>query len=81
MIRNLRYGSQYPLLGKSFLLSYTAWIGLILQNETKGSRITTSATRLARLANATRGITATGDLEPIYLREPHITLPKARPPL
>ncbi len=40
-----------------------------------------SAARLARLANAARGITATGDLEPIYLREPHITLPKARPPL
>ena len=40
-----------------------------------------SAARLARLAGAARGITATGDLEPIYLREPHITLPKARPPL
>ena len=35
-----------------------------------------SAARLARLADAARGITATGDLEPIYLREPHITLPK-----
>ena len=40
-----------------------------------------SAARLARLAGAGRGITATGDLEPIYLREPHITLPKVRPPL
>ncbi len=40
-----------------------------------------SAVRLARLASAGRGITATGDLEPIYLREPHITLPRARPPL
>ena len=40
-----------------------------------------SAVRLARLAGAGRGITATGDLEPIYLREPHITLPKVRPPL
>jgi len=35
-----------------------------------------SAVRLARLAHAARGITATGDLEPIYLREPHITLTK-----
>jgi len=35
-----------------------------------------SAARLARLAHAARGITATGDLEPIYLREPHITQPK-----
>lgn len=40
-----------------------------------------SAARLARLADAARGITATGDLEPIYLREPHITQPKVRPPL
>ena len=40
-----------------------------------------SAARLARLAEAARGITATCDLEPIYLREPHITLPKVRPPL
>lgn len=38
-----------------------------------------SATRLARLTAAGRGITAIGDLEPIYLREPHITLPKVRP--
>lgn len=38
-----------------------------------------SAVRLARLAAAERGINATGDLEPIYLREAHITLPKARP--
>ena len=35
-----------------------------------------SAVRLARLAHAGRGLTATGDLEPIYLREPHITQPK-----
>ena len=40
-----------------------------------------SAVRLARLASAGRGITATGDLDPISLREPHITLPKVRPPL
>ena len=40
-----------------------------------------SAVRLARLAHTARGLTATGDLEPIYLREPHITQPKARPPL
>ncbi|MCE9610379.1 MAG: tRNA (adenosine(37)-N6)-threonylcarbamoyltransferase complex dimerization subunit type 1 TsaB [Chthoniobacter sp.] len=37
-----------------------------------------SAGRLARLAQMGRGITATGELEPIYLREPHITQPKAR---
>ena len=35
-----------------------------------------SAARLARLASTARGLTATGDLEPIYLREPHITQPK-----
>ena len=39
-----------------------------------------SAARLARLAHTARGLTATRDLEPIYLREPHITQPKARPP-
>ncbi len=38
-----------------------------------------SAVLLAHLAAAGRGITATGDLEPIYLREPHITQPKSRP--
>ncbi len=37
-----------------------------------------SAVRLARLAAEDRGIVARGDLEPIYLREPHITQPKAR---
>ena len=37
-----------------------------------------SAAKLARLAEAGRGIVVTGDLEPIYLREPHITQPKAR---
>lgn len=37
-----------------------------------------SATLLARLAAAGRGITARGDLEPIYLREPHITQPKQK---
>ncbi len=37
---------------------------------------TPSAERLARLAQAGRGIVATGILEPIYLSEPHITLPK-----
>lgn len=35
-----------------------------------------SAIILARLAGANRGIVARGDLEPIYLREPHITQPK-----
>lgn len=37
-----------------------------------------SAVRLARLAGKDRGIVARGELEPIYLREPHITQPKAR---
>ena len=36
-----------------------------------------SAVVLARLAAEGRSIVATGDLEPIYLREPHITMPKA----
>lgn len=35
-----------------------------------------SAERLARLAELGRGISARGDLEPIYLRDPHITQPK-----
>lgn len=37
-----------------------------------------SAAILARLAAAGAAITARGDLEPIYLREPHITRPKPR---
>jgi tRNA threonylcarbamoyl adenosine modification protein YeaZ len=37
-----------------------------------------SATILAKLAAQNRGITATENLEPIYLREPHITRPKAK---
>lgn len=37
-----------------------------------------SASLLARLAEQDRGITARGELEPIYLREPHITQPKPR---
>ena len=40
-----------------------------------------SAIRLAALAAADKGIVARGDLEPIYLREPHITRPKATPRL
>lgn len=36
-----------------------------------------SAEKLARLGERGVGIHATGDLEPIYLREPHITQPKA----
>ena len=36
------------------------------------------ALTLARLAADGRGIFAEGDLEPLYLREPHITLPKPR---
>ena len=35
-----------------------------------------SAERLARLAELGVGIHSTGNLEPIYLREPHITQPK-----
>lgn len=38
-----------------------------------------SASRLAQLAASGRGIIATENLEPIYLREPHITQPKQRP--
>ena len=38
-----------------------------------------SAALLAQLAAAGRSIAAEGDLEPIYLREPHITQPKPRP--
>ncbi len=38
-----------------------------------------SAAVLARLASEDRGIVARGDLEPIYLREPHITQPRPRP--
>ena len=37
-----------------------------------------SAVVLAKLAAEGRGIVATGDLEPIYLREAHITTPAAR---
>ncbi len=36
------------------------------------------AITLARLAAEGRGIFVEGDLEPLYLREPHITLPKPR---
>jgi len=36
-----------------------------------------SARRLAAWAIQQRGVLMTGDLEPIYLREPHITQPKA----
>jgi tRNA threonylcarbamoyladenosine biosynthesis protein TsaB len=38
-----------------------------------------SAIILARLATEGRGIIATENLEPIYLREPYITQPKSRP--
>jgi tRNA threonylcarbamoyladenosine biosynthesis protein TsaB len=37
-----------------------------------------SAVFLARLASEGKSIIATGDLEPIYLREPHITQPATR---
>ncbi len=40
-----------------------------------------SALRLARLARAGRSIAMRGDLEPIYLRDPHITQPRATPRL
>ena len=36
------------------------------------------ALTLAHLAAEARGICAEGELEPLYLREPHITLPKPR---
>ena len=38
-----------------------------------------SARRLVALAAAGRSILAEGTLEPLYLREPHITQPKVRP--
>jgi tRNA threonylcarbamoyl adenosine modification protein YeaZ len=38
-----------------------------------------SAALLARLAAIGRGIVSSGVLEPIYLREPHITQPKSKP--
>jgi tRNA threonylcarbamoyladenosine biosynthesis protein TsaB len=38
-----------------------------------------SAVKLAVLASTNTGIIATDNLEPIYLREPHITQPKQRP--
>lgn len=40
-----------------------------------------SALKLALLASTHTGIIATDNLEPIYLREPHITQPKTRPGL
>jgi hypothetical protein len=39
-----------------------------------------SAAIVGKLAFAQQGLTARGDLEPIYLREPHITRPKPRVP-
>jgi tRNA threonylcarbamoyl adenosine modification protein YeaZ len=38
-----------------------------------------SAARLAHLAASDRGIVTRGDLEPLYLRDPYITQPKALP--
>lgn len=38
-----------------------------------------SAAILGRLAGQARSIVQTGDLEPLYLRDPHITQPKVRP--
>jgi tRNA threonylcarbamoyladenosine biosynthesis protein TsaB len=38
-----------------------------------------SAERLAHLAETGRGISARDNLEPIYLRDPHITQPKMKP--
>lgn len=37
------------------------------------------AERLARLAAEGRSIASRGNLEPLYLREPHITVPKKKP--
>ena len=45
----------------------------------QAQRALPSALLLARLAAEDRGIVARGDLEPIYLREPHITRPKPSP--
>lgn len=38
-----------------------------------------SAAILARLSGQSRSVVQTGDLEPLYLRDPHITQPKVRP--
>jgi tRNA threonylcarbamoyladenosine biosynthesis protein TsaB len=47
--------------------------------EFPGTRIALpSAAEIARLAAENIGAPVTGDLEPIYLREPHITQPKTR---
>ena len=44
-----------------------------------GAKLThPSAVKLARMAERGHGIHSKGDLEPIYLRAPHITLPKKR---
>jgi tRNA threonylcarbamoyladenosine biosynthesis protein TsaB len=40
-----------------------------------------SAKNLAALASSGRSIAQRGDLEPLYLRDPHITTPKARLPV
>lgn len=40
-----------------------------------------SAERLLRLAEAGKGICSRGNLEPIYLRDPHITQPRKRVPV
>ena len=69
LLERIAAHAQLPVLASAPLAAFsTAQIAL------------PSAGRLARLAGSARGITAR-DLEPIYLREPHITLPKSRPPL
>ena len=45
-----------------------------------GSRFLLAGALLAAILAATgRSIVQRGDLEPLYLRDPHITTPKARP--
>jgi tRNA threonylcarbamoyladenosine biosynthesis protein TsaB len=47
-----------------------------LEGFPQAQQLFPSASRIARLVAARRGIIAEGDLEPIYLREPYITQPR-----
>ncbi len=48
----------------------------VLQDEWGAVVSVPNASALARLASLGRGIVQSTDLEPLYLREPHITLPR-----
>jgi tRNA threonylcarbamoyl adenosine modification protein YeaZ len=72
------------LMDEGELREALAWLGLSTYCPAPlpafpETRLALPAARLlAQLADAERGIVATGDLEPIYLREPHITQPNPR---